>query len=136
MGGGDSLDRSINLIKYLVEQGKNIIVVGPVPYFSFSVPDHWIYQQIKTGLPIDFLTDPIVNQETLFNVQLVAQQKLSESLTSRHVSWIDPLSRFCNRTNCLLVNNRLIYFKDVTHLSEAGAALFTDDFSGALTSFD
>ena len=108
MGGGDSLDRSINLIKYLVEQGKNIIVVGPVPYFSFSVPDHWIYQQIKTGLPIDFLTDPIVNQETLFNVQLVAQQKLSESLTSRHVSWIDPLSRFCNRgrrmpTFCVVV---------------------------------
>ncbi len=133
--GGDSLNKTINLIKYLVKQEKNIIVVGPVPYLNFLVPEHWIYQQIKAGLPIDFLIDPIANQENLFNVQLIAQQKLSELISSRHVSWIDPLNRFCNNNKCLLVNNSVVYYKDMSHLSEAGAMLFTDDFSIAMTSF-
>lgn len=33
---------------------------------------------------------------------------------------------------CLLVDNGVSYFKDMTHLSEAAAMLFTEDLAGVL----
>ena len=130
--GNDSFDRTIKLINYLIEQGKNIIVVGPVPFSAISVPERWIYQQLKAGRAIDTLTDPVAKQQSLFDLQRVAQQQLSEPLASGRIIWIDPLQKFCNKTDCLLVNKGVIYIKDMTHLSEAGAMLFTNDFATSL----
>jgi peptidoglycan/LPS O-acetylase OafA/YrhL len=131
-GGGDSLNRTIQLINHLIEQGKNVIVVGPVPFLAFSVPEHWIYQQINAGQAIDTLTDAIANQQHLFAIQKLAQQQLFAPLASGRVIWIAPLQKFCQTNNCLLVDKGVSYFKDVTHLSEAGAMLFTEDFTAAL----
>lgn len=131
-GGGESLIRTIQLINHLLGQGKKVIVVGPVPFLTFSVPEHWIYQQIKQGQAIDTLTDPIANQQPLFTIQTLAQQQLSAPLANGRVIWINPLQKLCYQSNCLLVNNGVSYFKDVTHLSEAGALLFTEEFASAL----
>lgn len=131
-GGGDSLTRTIQLINHLLEQGKNVIVVGPVPFLAFSVPEHWIYQQLKAGQAIDTLTDTIANQQQLFAIQKLVQQQLSAPLASGRVIWIAPLQKLCKTSGCLLVDKGVSYFKDVTHLSEAGAMLFTEDFAAAL----
>lgn len=131
-GGGDSLHRTIQLINHLLEQGKNVIVVGPVPFLAFSVPEHWIYQQINAGQAINTLTDPITNQQHLFEFQTLAQQQLAAPLATGRVIWINPLQKLCKQTDCVLVDHGVSYFKDVTHLSEAGAMLFTEDFAGAL----
>lgn len=132
-GGGDSLARTIKLINQLIEQGKNVIVVGPVPFLAFNVSEHWIYQQLKAGLAIDLMTDPVANQQRLFDLQVLAKNQLSAPLTSGRIIWIDPLQKLCNKTDCLLVDKGVSYFKDVTHLSEAGAMLFTEDFAKALS---
>ena len=131
-GGCDSLDRAINLINQLVEQGKKVIVVGPFPFLAFNVPEHWIYQQLKAGQAIDSMTNPITSQQHLFDLQRLAQKQLSALLASGRVVWIAPLQKLCNKTDCLLVEKGVSYFKDVTHLSEVGAMLFTEDFAWAL----
>lgn len=131
-GRGDSFDSTIQLIKTLVAQGKHVVVVGPVPYLSFSVPEHWIYQQLKIRQAIDVLTDPVTKQQHLFDIQNLARQHLADPITKGNITWIDALQKLCTPSDCLLVNQGMLYFKDVTHLSEAGAMLFTDDFLQAL----
>lgn len=129
---GESFNRTLQLINQLVEQGKQVIVVGPVPYLAFSVPEHWIYQQLKAGQAIDNLTDPSSHQQSLFDLQQQAKQQLNTSLVNGRIIWIDPLKKLCPARDCLLVAGGMSYFKDVTHLSEAGAMLFTDNFAQAL----
>jgi hypothetical protein len=131
-GNDDSFNRTIELINYLIKQGKNIIVVGPTPVSAIGVPDRWIYQQLKEGRAIDTLTVPITNLQSLFDLQRLAQQQLFAPLASGRLIWLDPLQKLCDKTDCLLVNKGVIYIKDMTHLSEAGAMLFTEDFAGAL----
>ena len=107
-------------------------MVGSVPFLAFNVPERWIAQQINIGHAIDSLTDSVTMQQPLFDFQNLARQQLSALITSGRVIWINPLERLCNKTDCLLVNNGVSYFKDVTHLSEDGAMLFTEDFTKAL----
>ena len=130
--GGDSITRTSQLVNHLVELGKTVIVVGSVPFLAFNVPERWIAQQINIGHAIDSLTDSVTMQQPLFDFQNLARQQLSALITSGRVIWINPLERLCNKTDCLLVNNGVSYFKDVTHLSEDGAMLFTEDFTKAL----
>jgi hypothetical protein len=128
----DSLDRTINLINQLVKQGKKVIVVGPVPFLAFNVPERWISQQIKAGQAINTMTEPVISQQRLLDLQSLTQKQFSASLASKRVVWIDPMQKPCNKTDCLLVDKGVSYFKDKTHLSEAGAMLFIKDFASAL----
>jgi peptidoglycan/LPS O-acetylase OafA/YrhL len=130
--GGDSSDRTFKLVNQLVEQGKKVIVVGPVPYFAFNVSERWISQQIKAKQAINTMTDPVITQQSLLDLQGLMQKQLSAPIANGRVIWIDPMQKLCGKTECLLVQQGVSYFKDVTHLSEAGAMLFTDDFSAAL----
>ena len=130
--GNESFDRTIKLINRLLEQGKNIIVVGPVPAFRPSVPEIWIYQQLKAGRALDTLTAPAANQQYFYDIQHLIQQQMLTPLAEGRIIWIDPLQKFCNKTECLLVDKGVSYFKDVTHLSEEGEMLFVDDFVKAL----
>lgn len=134
-GGGESFNRTIDLIKNLLARKKNVIVIGPVPMMPFSVSEQWMHLQINAGHPIDNMTIPFVSQQNLFDLQQKARLILSEEIAKGRVIWIDPLEKFCNDSQCVLVNNSDCYFKDVTHLTEAGAKLFTNDFRSALITF-
>ena len=131
-GAGDSFDRTINLINHLVRQGKNIILIYPTPSSVIGVPERWIYQQLRAGHAVDTLTTSVTSQQGLFDLQHLAQQQLSAPFASGRIIAINPLKKLCNKTDCLLVDNGIIYFKDMSHLSEAGAMLFADDFALAL----
>jgi peptidoglycan/LPS O-acetylase OafA/YrhL len=127
-----SFNNTMLLIKHLVDKGKNVIVVGPIPFYTYSVPDHWIYQQIKEKRPIDFVSAPLSAQQHLSDLQILAKSQLSEHLASARVIWIDPLQKLCARNDCTLVNGGVCYYKDGSHLSNVGAMLLTSDFINAM----
>jgi peptidoglycan/LPS O-acetylase OafA/YrhL len=131
-GDADSLDRTIKLINYLVDNGKNVILVGPIPLAAFRVPEHWIARQIKAERAIDSMSLPLSSQQRLFDLQNIAKSRLSGHLASGRVVFIDPLKIFCNQIDCMLINGGVSYFMDDNHLSEAGAMLLNADFANAL----
>lgn len=126
-----SMQKTVALIHHLIKQGKQVILVGAVPYLPFSVPEHWMYQQIKQQQAIDYLNAD-GNQTALFNLQQSVLQDLQTDILNQNLLWFSPLNRLCSDSACQLVKLGVCYFKDVTHLSEAGALLFTDDFVLAL----
>jgi hypothetical protein len=125
---GESFSRTIALIKHLANHEKNVIVIGPVPYLDFNVPETWLYQQIREQRAIDSMTASIFGQQRLLEIQTEAKSQLAEQIKSGQVIWIEPFKRLCDSLECVLVKDGISYFRDVTHLSEAGALLLRADF--------
>lgn len=103
-------------------------MIGPIPSFPVIIPERWVSQQLKAGKAIDTFTDPVAKQQLALSIQNLARQQLAEPLATGRILWIDGLQKFCTQTDCLLVNQGVVYIKDMTHLSEAGVMLFTQDF--------
>lgn len=130
--GDESFGRTVDLVKHLVTVGKKVVLIGPLPNPHFNVPESWSRQQIRIGHAIDSMVLPVVSLGPMLDLRDKLRSQLSEQIQAGNVVLIDPIATLCDTKECRLVEQGVCYFRDASHVSQAGAMLFTPDFLLAL----
>jgi peptidoglycan/LPS O-acetylase OafA/YrhL len=114
---------------------RRILVVGPLPEYPWQ-PPYCAKRSILIG----------VDKCTIARAKVDARRTRTMVIFRRVIAGvegirlIDPINLFCTESKCRPNKGRLLYFRDVTHLSPAGIELlyktYEKDFQWALTGED
>ncbi len=129
---GVSIDQTVNLVRSLTAVGKKVVFVGPVPSPGFHVPKRFFYRQVWDGEVIKNMSASRENQQTFFDVNERVKKQLSAQIASGQVVWMDAMDYFCDAKNCFFVKNGSSSYWDDSHITQAKALEFVDEFKRAL----
>lgn len=127
-----SLQRTLALVKSLVQAGKTVVLVGPLPEPGLDVPQAYAMQQIRAGRAIAQWEQPMSKQTASVNIRETLRHDLLDDLRSGQVQLLDPMAKLCDARVCRLAEGGESNFRDVSHLSHIASLRFTTDFQHAL----
>jgi peptidoglycan/LPS O-acetylase OafA/YrhL len=119
----------INSIQYLLDRGKKVILIYPVPEAGWNVPDYMtkIYL-VNPGSVFEETT-----ASTRYQVFKERNKRTIDALDkvepNKNLFRIYPSSIFCNSEvagRCITHSSGLIFYRDDDHLSNAGAKLILE----------
>lgn len=122
----------LTLVRDLVKQKKNVVLIGVLPSPGFDVPERWSKQQIRVGHAIDSMDAPMNSQSLGLSIRERTLSDLSPLIQDGSVIYIDPFKRLCDDEECHLVENGSSNFRDESHLSHSSTTRFLPDFSDAI----
>jgi hypothetical protein len=122
---------NVDMVRKLVQSGKKVILVGPLPYPGFNVPYEWSTRQIKAGHGIETVNLPRASQDGVVAMNDLLADGLRQNTLDRNTVYIDVFQQLCDATTCRLVENGSSNFRDDSHLSEVGAQKMTAAFQAA-----
>jgi hypothetical protein len=128
----DSQKRTIALVRQLVQQGKTVVLVGPLPEPGLDVPQMYAMKQIKAGRALDQWVIPLSTQSGVLALRQSLLKELSDPLRLGQVQFLDPLIKLCDSQNCRLAEGGEANFRDISHLSQRTSLKFAPDFQSAL----
>ncbi len=108
-------------ISWLLEHDKEVVLIGPVPVYEYSVP--FLIALGKSANRNYIQSD--LNEQIKINGAF--PQLVKNFLLTEKFHYIDPLSWICNPECLTLLNNESIYF-DSNHLNVMGAMSFKANF--------
>lgn len=123
---------SISLVKFLVEDGRKVIITGPLPYPERDVEVWWAREQIKLKHPIDEITFDRTANNTFSESLTHFKELFNTEISENKIVIVDPTSKLCNAEKCYAVRNDKAYFRDTNHLTEVSSLLMLPDFVSAL----
>lgn len=130
--GASSAVNSVTLTKELIAAGKKVILVGPLPLGGFNVPEYWSQLQLHSGHSIDDVAVSLDSQRAVRDLWEQTVTALASEVKRGHLFLIDPFESDCDSTQCYLVKDGILIVRDMTHLSQQGAALLSSQFTKAL----
>lgn len=123
---------TMTLIRQLLTAGKTVVLILPLPYPGFDVPDRWIREQFRAGKAIDELrvaaTPEVLQQEV--RDEIVKQTR--EFARNPRFLTVDPLPKICAESSCYLVRDGYANFRDTAHISNVNASQYEDIFATVL----
>jgi peptidoglycan/LPS O-acetylase OafA/YrhL len=120
-------ERQLDLtVDRLLAAGKTVVLVYPMPDFSFSVPTA-VGRVLARGGDAASLDLPLAKFEEREGNVLPGFNKAGNS--SGHIVRIFPHKRLCDAVRCLVYANGQVLYRDNCHLSRAGANLILPDFA-------
>jgi peptidoglycan/LPS O-acetylase OafA/YrhL len=128
---GESIDQTINLIKYLTSIGKKVVLIGVIPKPEFDIPQTWFYRQVWGGEVIKEITVS-KDADELPAITEYLKTQLTPQIQQGSVMFIDPFSHFCDQSKCYFVKDGVKNFVDDNHITERKALEFVDEFKRAL----
>jgi len=131
-GADASLQRTLALVKQLVNLGKTVLLVGPLPEPGLDVPQVYARQQIRAGQAMALWHLPLATQAGVLAVRETLLQELAEPMRLGQVQWLDPFVKLCDVQGCRLAEGGEANFRDTSHLSHSASLRFTVDFQSAL----
>jgi hypothetical protein len=103
----------------LKKMGKNIVLIGQVPYPDYSTPRYWSRMEIQHRQRIDEITFP---ESASLPLNAVFNSLVKDvAATCGEVPVIDPYDFLCSQGQCYSVRNGKAMFRDGAHLTNAGA---------------
>jgi peptidoglycan/LPS O-acetylase OafA/YrhL len=114
-------------VDQLTTAGKRVTIIGPTPEMPVHIPTV-IVKNAMRGLSTDLTIPRATFDERQKNI-FVFLKKLEER---EGVRVIYPHRTLCNETVCFGSKNRLEYYYDDHHLSDAGAMLFAPEMTDIL----
>lgn len=113
-------------VEELVNLGREVILVNPVPEVGYHVPSAFFVAD-RTGRDITEIIAPTM--EEFKNRNEVVLSVLSElSANNIHVWNVDPTEILCDELICQVVQDNKPLYNDDNHLSTAGGQLITEIF--------
>ncbi len=130
--GDESVDRTVNLIHYLVGHRHNVILITPLPNPGVDVENDWVVKQLEAGHAIETIPIVMSGDVKLSTVIPKLRNRLSNELNTNQLYLLDPTQRFCDEKSCFEVRDGIPYFRDMSHLTELAAQRLEPDFEEAL----
>jgi peptidoglycan/LPS O-acetylase OafA/YrhL len=129
---GEAVTQTIELSKQLTRMGKKVILIGAIPKPEFNVGEAMIKRKV-----INFSTPKniFISREKmayLDNIDQYVKVQLALEIANKKVIWIDAMKYFCSDKKCNLIENDVPNFWDASHITEAKALEFTEEFKRAL----
>lgn len=127
-----SFERTVALVRQLAQQGRRVLLIGPLPEPGMDVPQTWSVQQLKAGHAMDELTLPIQSQSNALSMRTLLRDQLAGEICRGEVLLLDPIPRLCDDQVCRLAQGGEANFRDTSHLSQLASMRFSGDFGTAL----
>ena len=109
----------INVLKYLVAQGKEVVLVLQAPEISDSFPKLLLKASNPTGNIVGM-------KRALWNERSEFLRKRLHEIPAGVVI-VDPANLFCDATNCYAAKSGMAYYFDDNHMSVAGAGIVANE---------
>lgn len=120
--------RLIDDIRYLIESGKHVILIYPIPEVGWDVPKAGFIQSKNSneGIEISTSFERFVerNRYTISTLDSIGSPK--------NLSRIYPHKYLCNnfeKDRCSAIFNSVSFYYDSNHLTNLGARIFTDEIA-------
>ena len=131
---GGSVAANLALVRDLVAHGKQVVLVGPLPYPDYDVPHAWSVEQIRAGHAVDAVTLDAADQHAVQAMNAALMAGLHDAVQAGQAAYIDMFDRLCDARQCRLVEGGQSNFRDNAHLSEYAARQTMPLFTAALSS--
>lgn len=118
-------------VKTLLSQGKQVVLVYPVPETGWDVPDHaakiMLHSKKRPEVSTSYEIFKERNRDTILAFDSIQHPNLYRFYPSDYL---------CNKTTnrCINVDSNNVYYKDDDHLSNVGVRLFADDLAHLIES--
>ncbi len=127
----EGLDAAINAlvstIQWLRENGRQIIIIGPVPVYDKSVPLALALEK-TTG---NKFIPPLIALQRLKNVEFFAAVENETNKEGASVRLLDPILWMCS-SECVVLAEGFPMYRDAGHLSVEGAIALQPDLHRGL----
>lgn len=119
----------IDSIQYLLDIGKKVILIYPVPEAGWNIPDYinktyWLNRNSELRETEASTSHQVFNDRNRRTIDILNRVKPNNNLHR-----IYPENIFCSSEvvgRCVTHSNGLIYYRDDDHLSDAGAKLIME----------
>ena len=125
-------ERYTESIKYLINLGKKVILVYPIPEVGWNVPDYFLKYSFSNKIDSNN-TNPVIGS-TSYDVFVNRNNEVYNILDSigehPNLFRVYPDKIFCNTfasERCSVQNNGQIFYRDDDHPSLAGSKLIVDE---------
>ncbi|MCA9130257.1 MAG: acyltransferase [Planctomycetales bacterium] len=109
-------EKVLSTAQELRNRGVRVIVVGPVPEYSRSVPIQ-LAQKLAFGWSLDSIDRSDQTQGDVL-------EKLFEQQAGNGIQYVDPAKTICT-SQCLISDGARVFYRDSNHLSVEGALQFS-----------
>ena len=127
-----NVNNAILVVNRFINNGRKVILIGPLPKPGFDVEIYWSTKQIKEGNQIDEITIPNSDEVKQSNILQKLKKELMPSIVKGDLIIIDPSSEYCDQKSCYAVKDGNAIFKDDNHLTELSARRMESYFISAL----
>ncbi|MFZ5502721.1 MAG: acyltransferase family protein [Pseudomonadota bacterium] len=128
----ESIARTVQLIRTLIEHGREVILIGPLPFPGVDVQVAWAMWQVQAGHAIDEVKMSAASREQMSLVKSKIERALAAEMASGRLLFLDATRRLCDAEFCYTVRDGLASFCDTSHLTEAFARSMEPDFRAVL----
>ncbi len=111
---GDALKRTVNK---LLKLNKRVVLVSQVPEVGYNVETVYFVTE-RTGRNLNETISPSIEEYHTRNKRV---KKLFDTLSSDQVVVVNPWELLCDDSECRVINDNKLLYKDDDHLSSYGA---------------
>ena len=123
---------NLALVDWLIQHGKKVVLLGPLPYPGFNVPYVWSYRQLKAGHSIETMGLGLASQSGVIAMNRALQSGIGPAIARNQAAYINVFGSLCDNAGCKLVESGISHFRDDSHLSNTGAAIMRQPIQSAL----
>ena len=118
----DHLKEFSNRLRVISENSKNLIIIEPIPTYSFGIADSYLYKRTTWGNPITQNLKSWEDKVQKFDVFI-------NKLQIKNLIKLKTIPLFCDTKTylCYASTENLLYYSDSNHLTLEGAKLISTE---------
>ena len=129
---GESVYQTIDLVKTLTKLDKKVVLIGAIPKPNINVLEVLLKRKAINLEPQQNITLAREKMAYLDGIDDYVKQQLATEIAEGKVIWVQAMDYFCTATDCSLVKDGINNYWDASHITEAKALEFTEEFKRAL----